>query len=526
MRKSIIITAICFIITFSDILAQNDQIFSSDGKFFTNVEQRSILVGKIENLSKLKNLPLTIKLDVHDLSVNSSHSFVTYIHDDGSFLFDIPLYHSVNASLNFCNRSVDIYLRTMDSLNVFIEINEIVDVIFNEPYRYFTIDSIYYDKKHAFFQHLFKMSNSWINDQQIPLFYTHTSTDLNPYAKKDLYLNFEKQILADIDDIAPYDSSRPNAMLLKDHMVYSAVCRLNMYIIRFGLEVEDKAERMKFYEYLTDEFVYNTNAFATSYFQYFLDMYRSNVKCLRGENPDFNAFDSKRDTTEQLIIENIEKSTNVIFNQKKDIWQEYIAASNIYSCLREKSLGITALSHIKQLISKEFTDKYLQQLLTGYCLEEEKRIQVADTISIPENAILLNNPLINGNQLLSEIIDANKGNVLYIVFLDALINSTESGIQKIKKLQEKYRDKAVKFIFLSGSISEEDQWEKAIRTHQIEGTHYLLSKEQTRISYMRRYLIPSQILVSKSGKINDANLSELCDLELCNIIDKLLLDIE
>jgi len=513
MKKSFLFTSVFLLFIMSDILAYKDQIFSTDGVFFPDVKQRSVLKGQIDNQSGFKNIPFTVELEITDITVGARFSYITYINDDGSFLFDIPLFHAINTSLTVCNTLFRIYLFPNDSLKIYLGLKE--------EDGYARISSAHFDNEHDNFQKLFDTTDSFINFQKLPYFISHIPENLHPSEIKDLYVKFEKEMLAIIDDIVADDSSKPKKMLLKDYMIYSTLYYLNRYYIISGFNLKDKQDRKIYYEYLTDQFAYNEKALLTSQYHDFLNVYRKNVEMLRDKNPDTLMYDWKHDTTDRLIQEHIRKSTDIIFNRGNGLWGEFAAASMLYSLLKSDNLNLNSIAYLKQLVSDKFTSEYIHQLLTNYCREKEKIIKLADTVAMPLNVTLINKPTLTGSELWHEIVDTNKGNVIHIIFLNEFINSYPSVcIQNLYKLQAKYKDQ-VKFVFVSGTISEEYEWKKIISTYQLEGLHYLLTNKQR--MWMNGFInISSNMLVSKSGTIVNVNMSGIGCPEYSYTIDKLL----
>jgi len=273
MKKSFLFTSVFLLFIVSDILAYKDQIFSTDGIFFPDVKQRSVIIGQIDNQSGFKNIPFTIELEVTDITVGARFSYITYINDDGSFLFDIPLFHAINTSLTVCNTLFRMYLFPNDSLKIYLGLKK--------EDGYARINSAHFDNENDNFQKLFAETDSFINFQKLPYFISHTPENLQHSEIKVLYLKFEKEMLAIIDDIVADDSSKPKKMLLKDYMIYSTLYYLNRYYIISGFNLEDKQDRKIYYEYLTDQFAYNEKALLTSQYQDFLNVYRKNVEILR-----------------------------------------------------------------------------------------------------------------------------------------------------------------------------------------------------------------------------------------------------
>lgn len=86
------------------------------GKYYPEVEQRSVIIGQIENINEFSNVSKTITLKVDDNSIDHQSLFITTISDSGRFVFDIPLYHSTNTFLEYCDGTELPYLFTNDTI--------------------------------------------------------------------------------------------------------------------------------------------------------------------------------------------------------------------------------------------------------------------------------------------------------------------------------------------------------------------------------------------------------------------------
>jgi thiol-disulfide isomerase/thioredoxin len=127
--------------------------------------------------------------------------------------------------------------------------------------------------------------------------------------------------------------------------------------------------------------------------------------------------------------------------------------------------------------------------------------------------------------------DDFKDNVLYI---DIWGTSCAPCIQEFKfvpAIKERYKDKQVKFIYLSapyGHFYDERKWKYMIKKYNLTGFNMLMSTDfynsiWTYEGIRNPFMIPHYILVDRKGKIIEINAARPSNKgELCNQIDKLL----
>lgn len=124
---------------------------------------------------------------------------------------------------------------------------------------------------------------------------------------------------------------------------------------------------------------------------------------------------------------------------------------------------------------------------------------------------------------LTEIIQSHKGSLLYIDFWASWCGPCIGEIPASKEIQEKFKNKDVKFLFISVD-QDENSWKKAITVYKIPGIHYRLEKEKSAelLESLLSKGVPHYLIVGRDGKIIDRNAKRPTDQGLDSDLDKLL----
>src|SRR3989339_1661133 len=192
MNRVIIISLWVAVLLFSCGQASNKPVNPSpDGLFFPEVEQRTVLIGAIDNIKEFPGAPMTIKLSVDDITTGTQNSYETVIGEDGRFMFDIPLYHSINTYLNYDDARITPFLFVNDTLRMNCKIGKKGHQI--------GIVSAVFDKRHDKLQNQFNENYRWLHYYMIDEFRDKLPKNEPVNELKERYLNFQKELLAEID---------------------------------------------------------------------------------------------------------------------------------------------------------------------------------------------------------------------------------------------------------------------------------------------------------------------------------------
>lgn len=452
-----IIALTAFVLVFScNAKSNNSAKLSPYGVFFPEIEQRTVILGVIDNIKEFPNAPRTIQLSVDDIAIGKQHSFETKIDQDGKFMFDIPLYHSINTYLNYGDARFTPYLFVNDTLKMNCKIGK-------KGYQIGLV-SVIFDKGHDKFQNQFKDNSKWLYREKINGFREKLPKDLPINELKNRYLNFEKELLSEIDLRVKRDSLNNT---LRDYLTFSASYSIYNEIIRSGRIIKDQNEKQTFFAFINDSIVYNKKAMVSSDYNMFLALCNSLVYQMRG--PQISA---------KSRVEFVKKSVQLSFTEREGIWAEYLAASKLSALASmEEELTQPIIDSLSDLIGNSFSDTYIRQFLLALYSKTGQKIKENENLKLPADAVLYMYDSLSGEQLFNKIVADNAGKVIYIDFWATWCSPCIAQMPYSQKIHELFKGEDVSFVYLCGR-SDEKSWEKAIKNHQINGNHYNMSPLQ------------------------------------------------
>lgn len=458
---------------------------SPDGLFFPEIEQRTVIIGTIDNLKEFPSAPTTIKLSVDDIAIGTQNSFETVIGEDGRFMFDIPFYHSVNSYLNYGDAQINPYLFVNDTLKMNCKIGK-------KGYQ-IGIVSVVFDKGHDKFQNQFNVNYKWLHYYMIGGFRDKLPKNESVNELKDRYLNFQKELLAEIDLRVKRDSLDS---IMSNYLIFSAKYALYDNIIRLGNRIPDRGERVKFYSFLNDSVVFNKCAMVSSDYCTFLSSFNVSVDRIRG--PQISA-----KSKYELIKTLVEGS----FSKREGIWGEYLAASILINfASQDEEIPQVQADTLSDLIGRSFNDKYIRQYLLNVYSKTGQKTEANKNLKLPAGAILNKYDSLTGEQMFNKIVAENAGKVIYLDIWGTWCSPCIAQMKYSKKVHELFKGEAVTFIYLCDGSSAKS-WETAIKKHQIEGSHIYLNASQygylkNRFSFVG---VPRYLLIDKHGKVVNAD---------------------
>lgn len=486
MKKTFLILILIFSLLGCKKNQQKSEI-SQSGKFYPEVEQRSVIIGQIKNINEFSDAPRLIELAVDDITIDHQHTFETEIDDSGKFIFDIPLYHSINSYLNYGDARITPYLFPNDTIFLSFRIRK-------KGFK-IRIVSKEFDEKHDKFQNEFYKQHKWIHYKQINRFRDKLSKDSSPHDLRNKYFEFEKILLERIENRVVKNSLNNT---LADYLRYSAKYSIYRDIIRLGKKIEDKEKMQEFYSFLTDSITFNRNAMVTGDYQSFLNSFRFNVEPRKSLSASHNG-----KTKEEIRIEFVTKSLNQSFEMRSGIWSEFLAASKMYGhAFREEEITRSMISTYSEIIRAKFNEPYVRQLLLALCNKTSKKVEKITNQPIPHDAKLRQFDSLSGEELFEKILEENLGDVIYIDIWATWCSPCKQQIPHSIRMHEMLKDKNISFVYLC-SHSEKEIWKNVIKQYQIKGNHILLNDKQ--YEYIKDKFsisgIPHYILIDKNGTI-------------------------
>jgi len=142
------------------------------------------------------------------------------------------------------------------------------------------IESVIFDNGHDKFQNQFKDNSQWLYRDKINAFREKMPKDLPIDELKNKYLNFEKELLSEIDMRVKRDSLNN---ILRDYLTYSASYSIYNEIFQYSRIIKDQEKKQALLSFINDSIVYNSRAMVSSDYNTFQAFYKSFVNQMRGE---------------------------------------------------------------------------------------------------------------------------------------------------------------------------------------------------------------------------------------------------
>ena len=173
---------------------------------------------------------------------------------------------------------------------------------------------------------------------------------------------------------------------------------------------------------------------------------------------------------------------------------------------------------------RDITDTYIKEPFLKEPLIQ-KYLQTKQKIENPQvytEAVLKESANLSVNQVMNNILQQNKGKVIYVDFWGTWCGPCLAEMPNSKIVEHEFRNEDVVFVYVCLE-SQETQWKATLDKFQLGGQHYLLSYKQS--SEIRSLLsitgVPFYMLVDKQGIIKEKG-SHLRPLNVKNKISEML----
>jgi len=478
------------------------------GIFYPKVESRSVIIGYIENMSEYSDESKTIRLSVDEIAIPQQVKYITNIDENGKFMFDIPLNHSTNTYLKYSDGSINPYIFPNDTLIINCKINTVGNLI--------DINATSYDSKHNKFQKEITKQQYWINSKIKKLdHYLHDNLSSKTRNElKDYCFNFEKLLHKKIKEKALKNK------LISDYLQLTTTYHSYHNIISLGKNIKNLEEKKEFFSFLNDSMIFNKKALITSSYKHFLNAY---TVCLEPHTLSEVISNGKSDEqiTKELIVIDVENKMTL----RKGLWRDYLIGSVINNRVikKEEEFTVQSIDFFIKLVSEKISDNYTQQLLFSMLNEEKYAINERENLNNNTPSKLKNISLPYENNPFDEILNKNKGKVIYLDFWGTWCGACIEQFPHSKKLHSKFENEEVSFVFLCCN-SHTGAAKNIIKKHQLKGQHYILNQKQYE-HFEKQFKIvglPRYVLIDKQGKVYSKNASRPEDKTTSNTIEKLL----
>ncbi len=505
--KQLLFTLVLFSMLLHSKVSKSQDIFSIEGIFYPEVEQRSLIIGYIENINEFSDAPRNIEIEVDDITIDYPHMFKTEINENGDFKFDIPLFHSINTYLTYDDGRITPYIFPNDTLTMKCEIEK-------DGFK-FRISNVEFDNKHDKFQKEFFKQYEWINYNQLGNFCGKQPKKLTPKQFKNQLLDFEQVLLNRIKSRVENDSLNET---LADYLINSAKYSIYSAIIRKSRELKNQEERQLLLSFLVDSVVFNKEAMLTVDYNTFLTSYNFTLEPREGFGIETNG-----KTKEQVQWEMMNGLIENDFKRRDGIWAEFLGATLVYNSISKDGITQSEINLYTRLINEKFKENYIRQLLLSMCKQINQEVDKNENLTIPQNAILTKYESNSGEEIFSKIIENNKGKVIYIDIWATWCSPCIKLFNHSQKMHEMFNNENIAFVYLCCRSSEEN-WKNVIKRHQVIGTHILLNQKQNdELQTMFSIdALPQFILIDSDGKIVNNHAPKPDTEEIIDEINKLL----
>jgi len=154
----------------------------------------------------------------------------------------------------------------------------------------------------------------------------------------------------------------------------------------------------------------------------------------------------------------------------------------------------------------DVVDKYIKEPFLKEPLHQ-KYLQTKHRIENPQvytEAILKEAANLSVSKIMDDILQQNKGKVIYVDFWGTWCGPCLMEMPNSKIIEHKFKDKDVVCLYICLE-SEEKQWKATLDQFQLGGQHYLLSRQQS--GEMRKLFeitgVPFYMLIDKNGVIKE-----------------------
>jgi len=498
-------------------------VFGCSTKKDAIIEKKAIIAGKILNQDKYPD-NYTIKVFENNL-VNSMGNYHTaFIENNGTFKITFKKSFKSDVYLIY-GKMVTLFVGPGDSIFVEFDANEFLD---KDSKDFYKMETLKFEGNNKQFNEEIKRFQYQIYNNQIFLEAAENEGTMLPEEFRS-YLEKRK-----FNNIQLLDS-----LIHKDGLSSDFIEWANLSIkYRFGMELfhytwyypfkNNNGKKFfevidipnSFYQAIKEISLNNEDAIKCSYFNNFIhEYYMTNTYYNSSFFQKDQETKGKFRMTESFQPE-FEKLIQHIKKDFKGVALEILLSQRIYDLLD---------SYKRIDIFEKLYPVYKGQLRSGFCkiIDEkysELKLKEQNPIKNESLSKQSNNIETVANNVLDEIIEKNKGKVLYIDFWATWCGPCLMEFENSKSVAKIFENKNIEFVYLCVK-SEKENWEEKLREYKLTGSQYLLNDSEYDILSQKFQVvgIPHYVLIDKNGKVIDGNAPHPSNRdELINLINKYL----
>jgi thiol-disulfide isomerase/thioredoxin len=488
----------------------------------TNEFKKVIIAGNIHNSEKYPDNN-TIKIIINDFTQSGQRTYVSRLNENGNFIFDFVKFFPQDIYLRYGEVLQTLFVHPGDSLWIQFDADEFMNPnpengCFIKSIK-FSGDAVQINQDlNSFLPNLYETYSIFMGKEE--KYKTLAPSDFKSY----ILSRRDERLVLLMDFINKNKPSRTFVEWANFYLDYECGREIIRYTWYNPFLNKRKGEQLNLPD---DYFNFNgkvklDNASATicSSYKHYLEEY---YIYLRNK-----AIDEKHQVvgTKEKLLE-YKTVLNYLEKNVHGFPLEFMLSHEFYSMLDYYNLS-NIFEELYPIYEKNITKNYFKNALN------EKYTEIKLQEKNPEksyNYELRNQPIeTKFDEIFPEIIEKNKGKVIYIDFWATWCGPCLIEMPFSLKLQNEFKGQEVAFIYLCVK-SKKDQWENKIIDYRIKGDNYLLNDSQYDIlsELFQITGIPHYVLINKKGDIVDKNAmrpssGDALNMELIGKLKKLLKD--
>lgn len=460
-----------------------------------------ILAGEIINSEKYPD-DYTVRIIINDFTIPTQRTHIAILNEDGTFKLNFNKNFPQDIYLKYGKQLVTLFVHPGDSLFIQFDADEFVN---SNPENRYLLSTIQFSGDATeinqdlsnFLPKLFGTYNTyekWLELNEI--YKTYSPSDFKSYI---FALRDEKKKFLDkyISNQNPCNEFVTWANLYIDYRCGQVLHRYRWYkpyLNRTRGTQLDLTE--EYYEFHNMFQLNNMSALICSSYKSYLHEYymylRTNIKREQKE-----IFDKKDKFLESKVV------LDFLIENVEGFALEFMLSHELFPLL-DIYKRMDVFEELYPIYSDYISNDYFRNTL------DDKYIELKLKEKNPEKSCFFQQRAqsteTNIDDILSAVIENNKGKVIYIDFWATWCGPCLAEIPYSLKLKNVFKQENVAFVYLCIK-SKKEEWENTITDYKIKGDNYLLNDSQYDIlSEMFQISgIPHYVLVNNKGEIIDKN---------------------
>ena len=461
-------------------------------------DDRVIIAGTILNSEKYPD-NYTIKIIINDFTRSAQRTHVSYLDENGNFIFDFVKYFPQDIYLKYGKLLTTLFVHPGDSFYIQFDADEFMNP--NPENRRivkslkFSGDAVQINQDlSSFLPHLYETYSIFMEKEE-------KYKTLAPYDFKSYMLSRREKRIGILENFINENKPCKTFIELANYKLnYECGMELLRYRWYNPFLNKRKGEKLDlpddYYNFIDRFQLDNKPASMCSSYKHYLHEYHNYLRDkAKDERQEVIATKDKL-LEYKVVLNHLEKNV-------QGFALEVMLSHEFYSLL-DYYKRTDIFDELYPIYDKKITHRYFKNTLN------EKYIEIKLQEKNPEKSYYYqqrNLPIeTTKDDIFPSIIKKHKGKVIYIDFWATWCGPCLIEIPFSLKLQNEFKGKEVAFVYLCVK-SKKDKWEIMITDYKIKGDNYLLNDSQYDILSEKFQIsgIPHYVLVNEKGEIVDKN---------------------